>query len=324
MQHLVGVGVAHPGEHRLVPQQALELLAGAGSRIAASSATPKPGASGSGPEPGDARDVVRRVDDVDGQPLLGARLGEVEAGAVVEVHPGGQRALAHPRRHRGQRLGPAQPAGPGQVGDQVQPGDVQVEELAVPGHAGDLEPLQRGHRRVVGLQHAEGGEVDAGHDPPDGTLGQEGDQRLHLGKLRHVSSVPHRSSPDSAESCPAPGGADVWEEHRTPTSETTPWTTPPPARPRPARRRLRHTPRRLVAALLTALALVLTALVTGAAAAGPAGGDLGRGQLHRQAEPGPGRPRHPAPDHARRPGRRWPASRPAGWPARAGSTTTPS
>ena len=138
----------------------------------------------------------------------------------------------------------------------------------------DLEALQRGHRRVVGLQHAQGGQVDAGHDPPDRTLGEEGGERLHLGKLRHVSSVPHRASPDSAESCLARSGADVVRaphtRHRR--SDTVAQTTSrEPARAETA---LGHAPRRLVAALLTALA------------AGPDGAG------HRRGRP-PARPRRP-------------------------------
>ena len=48
-------------------------------------------------------------------------LGEVEAGAVVEHDPRGQRRLAAgPGRHRRHLVAPAHPAGPGQVEDQVQ------------------------------------------------------------------------------------------------------------------------------------------------------------------------------------------------------------
>ena len=74
----------------------------------------------------------RRPDDVDRQPLAGALLGEVEAVAVVQVDPQRQRAPARLRRRGGQAGAPVQPAGAGQVDDQVQPGDVEVEELAVP------------------------------------------------------------------------------------------------------------------------------------------------------------------------------------------------
>ena len=58
---------------------------------------------------------------------------------------------------------PADPAGAGEVQHEVGPGDVDVEELAVPGDAVDQRAGQRGDRRVVGLQAAERRDVDA-HD----------------------------------------------------------------------------------------------------------------------------------------------------------------
>ena len=63
--------------------------------------------------------------------------------------------------------------------------DVEVEPLAVPVHAGDLEALQRAGRRVVRLQHADRGHLDRSDDRPDGPLAQEVGQGLHLGQLRH-------------------------------------------------------------------------------------------------------------------------------------------
>lgn len=75
---------------------------------------------------------------------------------------------------------PAQPAGAGEVDHQVQPVDVQVEELAVPGRAGDGQPAERGHRRVVGLQRGEGENIDAGDDMAGRPLPQELRERLHL------------------------------------------------------------------------------------------------------------------------------------------------
>ena len=44
-----------------------------------------------GAEAGHAGDVLGVVDDVDRQALLGARLGDVETGPVVEVHARGHR-----------------------------------------------------------------------------------------------------------------------------------------------------------------------------------------------------------------------------------------
>ena len=51
----------------------------------------------------------------------------------------------------------------------------------------DERPVEGGQRRVVGLQRAEGGDVDA----DDRTVGEPSaqvvDQRLDLGQLRHAS-----------------------------------------------------------------------------------------------------------------------------------------
>jgi hypothetical protein len=44
-----------------------------------------------GSEPGDAFDVVRVADDVQGEALAGAGLGDVETAAVVQDDPGGER-----------------------------------------------------------------------------------------------------------------------------------------------------------------------------------------------------------------------------------------
>ena len=90
----------------------------------------------------------------------------------------------------GQLVAPAQPAGPRQVEDQVQPLGGDVDELAVPGDVVDLQAPQGRERRVVGLQRAERGELDVGDGVADAALAQEPRERLDLGHLRHGSSVP--------------------------------------------------------------------------------------------------------------------------------------
>ena len=104
------------------------------------------------------------------------------------AEPEGQRALARLRRRRGQFVTPAQPAGPGQVHDQVQAlvgGEVQ--ELAVPADLGDHLAAEAGERRVERLQHRERGRVG----PRDGVTrrvtAQEGGQRLYFRQFRHAS-----------------------------------------------------------------------------------------------------------------------------------------
>ena len=142
----------------------------------------------------------------------------------------------------------------------MQARDVEVEELPVPGDAGDLEPLQRRDRRVVGLQDAERSEVHARDHAADRALGEEGGQRLHLRQLGHLSSVPHRPSPDRQSHARSDrrrrSGQNRTER---PTSETTP--------PWP-RHRLSPQPRQQCSPRSS---LVLAAFVTGAATAGPAG-----------------------------------------------------
>ena len=150
-----------------------------------------------GPEPGDAGHVLRVAHDVDRQALLGARLGDVEAGARrrvtirarergLAVGPGGE------RRHL---VAPADPAGAGEVDDQVRPARGDVEELAVPGDVLDERAVQRVQRRVEGLQRAEGRQVDAGDRAVDEPAPQVQGQRFHLGQLGHGAES--RSTRDS-------------------------------------------------------------------------------------------------------------------------------
>ena len=75
-----------------------------------------------GSESRDARHLVGTSDQRDRQALLGARLGDVEAGPVIEHEARGERALAGSARHRGGGdVAPPQPPGAGQVDQQVQP-----------------------------------------------------------------------------------------------------------------------------------------------------------------------------------------------------------
>src|SRR6185503_9628342 len=100
-------------------------------------------------EPRHSGHVGRVTDDVDGQRLLRARLGEVQAGAVVEGKPGRERALARTWRRGGHLVTPADPAAAGQVDHEVQVVDGDVEELAVPGHGSHEQTLQRRRRWVI-------------------------------------------------------------------------------------------------------------------------------------------------------------------------------
>ena len=117
-----------------------------------------------------------------------ALLGQVESGAVIQPEPEGQRALTRLRRRRGQVVAPAQPAGPGQVHDQVKAlvGD-EVQELAVPAHLGDHLAAEVGERRIERLQHRERGRVGPRDGVACGVTAQEGGQRLYFRQFRHAS-----------------------------------------------------------------------------------------------------------------------------------------
>ena len=141
VQDLVGVGVADPGDDALVAEHPLDAVAYAaqqpGERLPGEGVVERVGA-----EAGDARHLAGVAHAVHGEPLAGARLGEVEAGALRsgEQQPQRQRAPAGARRGLGQSVLPAQPARPGEVDDQVGAVGGQVEELAVAAAAVTVRP----------------------------------------------------------------------------------------------------------------------------------------------------------------------------------------
>ena len=135
-------------------------------------------------------DVLRVADDVDGQPLLGAGLGDVEPGLVVENHARGERVLAagpgRQRRHLVlQRIQPPR----ARCDDQVEPADVDVQELAVPGDVLDQQPLERPQRRVEGLERAERRDVHGGDRMAVQPAPEVEGQGFHLGQLGHPRSL---------------------------------------------------------------------------------------------------------------------------------------
>ena len=85
-----------------------------------------------------------------------------------------------------------QPATAGQMHRQVQPADLEVEELAVPLHPVDGHPVQGVRRRVVRLEHVDRHGVHPGHRVSDRAVAQDVDEGLHLGEFRHRPSVPRR------------------------------------------------------------------------------------------------------------------------------------
>ena len=79
--------------------------------------------------------------------------------------------------------------GSGEVEAEVQAGGLDVEELAVPGDPVDHRALERGQRRVEGLQGAERGDVDLDDRVPVEPAPQVEGQRFHLGQLGHGASL---------------------------------------------------------------------------------------------------------------------------------------
>ena len=143
-----------------------------------------------GPEPRDPRHLGRVADDIHGELLLRARLGQVEPGAVVQ-HTRSAIGPFPGRTSAGRLLlSPPQPPGPRQVDHQVDALRRDVQELPVPLHVVDQQPHQRRDRRVIRLQRTDRGDVRPHESPPDGALPQEPRQRLNLRQLRHHPIVP--------------------------------------------------------------------------------------------------------------------------------------
>ena len=93
MQDLIGIRVADPRDHRLVAQQALDLLPRA-VRQGRERVAVEGGIERIRPELGDALDLERVLDDVDRKPLLRSLLGEVEAAVVYSLTRRAKRRLA--------------------------------------------------------------------------------------------------------------------------------------------------------------------------------------------------------------------------------------
>ena len=114
--------------------------------------------SGSGPSramPGTSRGSL---DDVDREPLLGAGLGEVEAGRRRRGRTRSAMRSPCPAAARcvGSCVGPAQPAGPRQVEHQVQCRRRRGRGTCRAGDPGrPRAPASAVRRRVEGLEHAE-------------------------------------------------------------------------------------------------------------------------------------------------------------------------
>src|SRR6185437_1890619 len=134
VQDLVGVGVPDARDQALIGQGPFDLGSLAAQQVAELRDVNRKRVRS---EAGDAGHLGGISNDIYGEPLLGACFGEVEAAlrAAVELRSKMQaereRTLARPGRGCRQIVAPLQPAGSRQVNDQVQPIDVEIQELAV-------------------------------------------------------------------------------------------------------------------------------------------------------------------------------------------------
>ena len=205
VQDLVGVRVADPGDQPLIAEQPFDLGTAGPDDLT------EPGHGEAvrqriDPQAGDARHLGRVVHHVEREALARARLVQLEPrrpalGVRREPYPGGERTPPGPGGPgAGEVVAPAQPAAPAEVRDQVQALALQVEELAVPVHAGDRPPHERRRRRVHGLQRLDRDHVGPGDRTAAGPRAQEGGERLDLGQLRHALQVPgaRRGNPAAA------------------------------------------------------------------------------------------------------------------------------
>jgi hypothetical protein len=64
------------------------------------------------------------------------------------------------------------------VNDQVQPIDVEIQELAVSARSGNSEPVQSRHRRIERLDRAERCDVDPSDDASDCSLTEKCRERF--------------------------------------------------------------------------------------------------------------------------------------------------
>ncbi|CAG7631305.1 hypothetical protein SBRY_20760 [Actinacidiphila bryophytorum] len=189
MQDLVGVRVADPGDHALVPQHPLDL-------------PPLPPQQPReqlrrevrpqrvGPEPRDPRHLLRVPHDIDRQVLLRPGLRDVEPRPAHQPHPQRQRPLPRPRRHLRHLLLPPHPPAPGQMHHQPHIPTPKPQELPEPPHLPNSPPLQHPHGRLIRLERMHPHGIHPLHHPPTHPLPQKPHQRLNLRQFRHPPSLP--------------------------------------------------------------------------------------------------------------------------------------
>ena len=183
-----------PAEHRLVGEHALELRALAAQQ--GRRGRPARPRSASGPRRAMPGHLQRVAHQVDGQPLLGAGLGQVEAAerpGPLRRSPGSAPGAAGTPAARGPGLGGAgeslsrhcsQPPRDRWV-IRCRPSTSRSRNLPYRLAPVTLSAVQRGQRRVEGLDRAERGHVGAHHDASGRALAQERGQRLDFRQFRH-------------------------------------------------------------------------------------------------------------------------------------------
>ena len=181
-----------PGDHRLVAQHPLDLRAPGRGQDSGEHVDGEVRRQRVGAEAGDARHVVRVADDVDRQALLGARLGEVEPGVVVEHQPRRQRTLAGPCR-RSPAARPSSGSSPPAPGARPGAGRRRAMSRNLP-----WRPTRRrqtspwsadtGGSNVFSAENATMSRRAIGATGEPGA--EVGRKRLHFGQFRHQPSVP--------------------------------------------------------------------------------------------------------------------------------------
>ena len=188
VQDLVGIGVADAREHGLIAQEPLHLRATPREDLG-EVVEREVGGGGVGAEPRDARHLGGVAHDVDGERLLGARLGEVESGAVVEAHAQRDGRLPRPDDGLRQLVVPAEPPRAREVEHEVQAARIEIDELAVAGCRVDRATRELLQRRVEGLQRRDRGDRRRRDRTTDRTLAEEPHQRIDLGQFGHPAIV---------------------------------------------------------------------------------------------------------------------------------------
>ena len=123
----------------------------------------EPGIECVGAQPRDAGHLRNRPHDVHGEALLRALFGDLESASILEGHDHDQRPTQGGSR-LARLVAQPHPSGAGHVDHEVEPGALEVDELAEASASHDAQPAQSGRRRVERLQRGDRTHGHAGDD----------------------------------------------------------------------------------------------------------------------------------------------------------------